>query len=226
MYVTHPVRFNYAVVCQYQWGCTAPDQDGQRYIPSERNRDAQIARTDGNILHIYRVPTLDASCYGPVTAIEYCYTPSTVSGMFNWTVLILGPTGNDFVVNRIYSILSPVSNEKCRNDGQIHRCCDRTNIEGFDLPTSNFVFGVTESAQGNTHGATLLGFSDSLPQYRVDTIHFNKVGMTLSIGSTISNMQTLLRGIRMLWFVIGKHKMQIIVKLNTMINVCACHVFI
>ena len=214
MYVCHTsslLQFN-AVVCQYQWDCTAPDHNGQRYIPSERNRDAQTATTDGGSLHIFSVSTLDTSCYGPVTAIEYCYEYRTTAGSgqptFNWTVLILEVTGNIFVINGIYFISSrlPVDSANCTNDGQLCTCCDRTNIEGFDLPMSNFAFGVIESAQGNTHGATLLGFSDALPQYRVDVPLFTRAEVTLSIGSTIRNRQTLLRGICMLWFVIGKYQ--------------------
>ena len=200
------------MVCQYRWDCTAPDHNGQRYIPSERNRDAQNATTDGGSLHIYRVPTLDTSCYGPVTAIEYCYEyrTSAESGQptFNWTVLILEDTGSNFVINSIYFITSslPLDSANCTNDGQVRTCCDRTSIEGFDLSAPNFAFGVTESAQGNTHGAALLGFSDALPQYRVDVLQFNRAEVTLSVGSTIRNRPTVQRGICMLWFVIGKHQ--------------------
>ena len=78
-------------------------------------------------------------------------------------------------------------------------CCDRTSIEGFDLSTPDFAFGVVESAQGNTHGATLLGFSDALPQYRVNALLFARAEVTQSIGSTIRNRSTVPRGIRMLW---------------------------
>ena len=208
---THPVRFN-AVVCQYQWGCTPPDHNGQRYIPNERDRNAPSVTTDGNSLHIYRVPNLDASCYGPVTAIEYCYRYSTTAGSgqptFNWTVLILEDTGNEFMINSIYDITSrlPVNSENCTNDGQVRTCCDRTNIEGFDLSMSNFTFGVTESAQGNTHEAALLEFSAALPQYRVNVLQFPRADVTLSIGSPINSRSAGPGGIRMLWFVIGKHK--------------------
>ena len=65
-----------------------------------------------------------------------------------------------------------------------------------------FAFGVTESAQGNAHGATLLGYSDSLFPYRV---LINRAEVSLSVGSTIiCSSPTVQRGIHMLWFVIGK----------------------
>ena len=97
-----------------------------------------------------------------------------------------------------------VRNEQCTNigGGQV-TCCDVTDIRDFVLPM-NFVFGVTEAAQGNTHEATLLGFADALPQYWVDTMLQVKAGLNLSIGSTVPRVQALQRGLRMLWFVIGK----------------------
>ena len=68
----------------------------------------------------------------------------------------------------------------------------------------NFIFGVTEAAQGNTHGATLLGFADFLSQYRVDSMLQGKAGLSLSVGSTVPRVQVLQRGLRMLWFITGK----------------------
>ena len=168
--------------------------------------------TPNNVLHIYRVSNLGASCFGSVTAIEYCYRYSSTAGSgqptFNWTVLILEDTGSNFVINSIYFITSrlPEDSANYTNDGQLHTCCDRTSIEGFGLSMSNFAFGVIESAQGNTREATLLGFSDALPQYRVGVPQLTRAEVTLSIGSTIRNGQATDRGIRMLWFVIGKHK--------------------
>ena len=69
----------------------------------------------------------------------------------------------------------------------------------------NFIFGVTESAQGNTHDAALLGFHETIPEYRVDTVLLDSTGLSLSVGSTIPSSPTAQRAIRMLWFVIGKH---------------------
>ena len=96
----------------------------------------------------------------------------------------------------------------CTSSGDLFTvCCDVTNIESFELPM-NFIFGVTESAQENTHiNAALLGFSGALPQYRVDTIIMSKDGLSLSVGSSIPNDSLAFpRGLRMLWFVIGKHQ--------------------
>ena len=176
-----------------------------------RIRDPTFTRiTPDNELYIYRVPTLDASCYGTVTAIEYCYRYSqAVAGSgqvtFSYTVLILEDTGNNFLINSTYTIQSrgSVGSPHCDRSGDQVTCCDVTNIENFILP-SNFIFGMISSAQSNTNGVTLLGFHTS--EYGVDIELLNGIGLTLSVGSTISNGLTDLRGIRMLWFVIGKHK--------------------
>ncbi len=122
--------------------------------------------TDGNILYIYHVQTLNAiNCYGPVTAKEYCYkyNRNTNSGQatFNWTVLILEEAGSRFVINRTCVIQSSHPTDNCTGGGNQLICCDMTNIESFDLPV-NFIFGVIESAQGNTHGATLLGYHETV----------------------------------------------------------------
>ena len=203
----------HVVVCQYyQWSCTAPDENGEQYIPTDRdwmNGDALTALTASGVLHIYRVPNLGTSCYGHVTAIEYCYrySATAVTGqvIFNWMVLILKDAGSNFVISSTYVIQShgSVGGASCTNSGDQVTCCDRTNINGFDLP-QNFIFGVTESSQRNTAGATLLGFHDSLPLYQVDVVLLNKAEVTLSVGSTIRNTPTTQRGIRMLWFVIGE----------------------
>ena len=146
-----------------------------------------------------------------MTAIEYCYQ-YTVSGegvaVFNWTVLILeNSPGNNFRITNLYVIDShpdSLDSGSCMNTNSgMRRCCDVEQISGFNL-SENFVFGVTGPSQGNTHSASLLGFSDALPQYRVDTTLLSSAGLSLSIGSTVPSVPVLQRGLQMLWFVIGK----------------------
>ena len=180
--------------------------------------DVTPTTTDGNTLHIYRVGDLSASCYGPVTAIEYCYSYSSTGGSgqptFNWTVLILEDTGSNFMINNKLFIVSHPSggNATCTSGGGPSTdCCDVTTIDSFDLPM-NFIFGVTESAQGNTHSATLLGYQEAAhPQLIVSTIQVAKGNiLTLPVGSMFPIPQSAiylnLRGLRMLWFNIGKHQ--------------------
>ena len=128
----------------------------------------------------------------------------TGQATFNWMILILKDTGSNFEISRINVIQSygSVNDASCKVSGEQVMCCDRTSINRFDL-SQNFSFGVTESSQGSTAGATLLGFSDSLPQYQVDVVLINRAEVTLSVGSNIRNRPTTKRGIRMLWFVIN-----------------------
>ena len=203
-----------AGVAQYQWNCSEPDGRGQRYIPGVRDFESDVltAATIGGAVNLYRVqPNLNAECHGEVTAIEYCYqyNLSSQETVFNWTVLIFEET-TVFTVTKLSVIVSCPSslNEDsayCMDvGGGKAKCCDRTLIEGFDLPMNNFIYGVTESAQGNTTGATLLGFHDStLSEYVIDTLLVSKTG-DISVGSILPKLQGVQRGLRMLWFVIGK----------------------
>ena len=194
----------------YNWACSEPDNDGLRYIPRERDRGAMAVRTNMRELHIYRVRSLDEECYGEVAAIEYCYQYNIggVGGVFNWTVLILEEiTSNNFMISNLYAIESNLDNVgDCNTTGIMRKCCDVEHISGFILSQSNFVFGVTMSAQGNTHGATLLGFSAAFSRYRVSTIHVQNDGLNLSVGSTLTltAQEDPNRSLLMLWFTIGK----------------------
>ena len=198
------------VVCQYQRDCTNQNDNGQRYIPSERNMTINAEVVNGDPIHVYRVPNLRNSCrYGRVTAIEYCYRYTATTAWvgqftFNWTLLMLQEVGSNFVINNIHVLESNGSrgSAKCvdsRSGNGLIDCCDVTNVS-FDLPT-DFIFGATESAQGNTHDAALLAFNDIITIS--DKWELNKDGITLSEGSTLPIQQTLVRGILMLWFVVA-----------------------
>ena len=200
-----------AGVAQYQWACSEPNDAGQRYIPSERDRDVVTSTTIANTVNIYRVESLNGNCLGEVTAIEYCYE-YTVSGqgeaVFNWTVLILeNSQGGNFIITNLYAIDSRpdfLDSGSCMNTSSgTRRCCDVEQINGFNLSV-NFVFGVTGPSQGNTHSASLLGFSDALPQYRVTVVILNSAVLSLSVGSTVPSVPLVQRGLRMLWLVTGK----------------------
>ena len=170
--------------------------------------------TNANEVNIYRVGNLTGTCYGKVTAIEYCYQYN-VNGdgkpVFNWTVLILDDIGDqddignqEFNITNIFVIASHPNASNCEGSGPQVRCCEVENITGFNMPV-NFVFGVTRSAQGNTDGATLLSFLETQSQYQVDTVVLNRAAVTLSVGSLLMPSTPVIsnRGLRMLWFVIG-----------------------
>ena len=204
-------------VAQYHWNCSVPDGRGERYIPGiQRGFDSNniVTATPGDSLMMYRVQNLNADCTREaVTAIEFCYQYTDTVGpgepVFNWTVVILEET-NVFTITRIIAIESH-PNELDDNDctdgeeGKQVACCDREDISSFNFQRSDmFVFGVTESAQGNTYGATLLGIHESQAEYIVDTSTISATGQNISVGSTLPRPGLTVRGLRLLWFVIGK----------------------
>ena len=170
------------------------------------------ATTAANTINAYNLGSLNEACSGEVTAIEYCYRYD-VSGageaVFNWTVLIFEDTGaSNFRITNSYTIESRPDSSSSVNcgDGSSGRkeCCDVDQINGFGNLPENFVFGVIGPSQGNTHSATLLGYFDHLSQYQVNTILLDSAGLSLSEGSTLPSTPVVQRGLRMLWFVIGK----------------------
>ena len=212
-------------IAQYHWNCSVPDDRGERYIPGIQRgfgspsdlltEVVTIQATAGGSLTMYRVQNLNADCTREaVTAIEFCYQYTDTVGpgepVFNWTVVILEET-NVFTITRMMVIEShpnELDDNDCTNVGEGGQvvCCDRKDISSFNFQRSDmFIFGVTESAQGNTHGATLLGVHESQAEYRVDTLMSSVDKQSISVGSTLprpgSGDQ---RGLRLLWFVIGK----------------------
>ena len=215
--------FSYSCCCiggaQYQWNCTEPDNQGRRYIPSVRGRGELTDTTSPSELNVYHVGNLTENCHGEVNAIEYCYQYNNSGegeAVFNWTVLILeSESSGNFRITNLHIIESHPNSLNAENctEGKgtgLRRCCDMKSVNSFILPI-DFVFGVTASAQGNTHGATLLQFADALPQYHIHTVLLIRDAITLSVGSTIPNTSVVMSGLRMLWFVTGKYNYIIVI---------------
>ena len=186
--------------------------------------------TDGNLVNTYRVQNYvnPVDCSGEVTAIEYCYQYRTLrqeEPVFNWTVVILEET-QVFTITKIIAIEShphSLQEEDCEPVNGllgVIKCCDRDNIINLNLQTNNnFVFGVTESAQGNTHGATLLGYHEANYGIQADTLLLTKAGLTVSVGSTLNKIPGVPRGLRMLWLVIGKYASLITIITNRLLDI-------
>ena len=196
-----------AGVAMYQWACTEPDESGQRYIPSVRDRDALTVDTAGEELNIYSLPkNLCEACYGRVVEIEYCYRYNNMMAgpaVFNWTVLILKQQSisqSSLTIRDIIAIESHSNSTNCTESGM---CCDVTGVNRNLKLSRDFAFGVTGPSQGNTHSASLLGFHESQTQYRVNTTQISISGQTLLVCSRIHNAPVVQRGLHMLWFVLG-----------------------
>lgn len=173
-------------------------------MPSEMpGHDIYTESIANGTLLIYPVTSLNSTCYGTVTAIEYCYRFTGVDqAMLDWTVFILEDRSNEFMINHLHNIQAhgSLSSANCTSSLTTGvTCCNRTSIENFNL-SMNFAFGVTDS-----QGATLLGVHNGVPQYTVNVVLLNKNNFNLSVGHTIPHTPMVQRGIRMLWFIIGKH---------------------
>ena len=158
-------------------------------------------------MYIFHTKDIDEDCHGIVTAIEYCYqyTCSMAGAVFNWTVLILDDVESTFNITKIYNIESV---NRINGDSRHEQCtqCDRKEINDLEFPRGGFTFGVAEAPHQNNSNTTLLGFPDSLSQYTVKTILLNRDRVTFTIGSSVPKDidGEVQRGLRMLWFVVGK----------------------
>ena len=156
---------------EYSWNC-ASNGKGQNRIPDlDIYKSREIDFSNRNTLYIFSLSHLNDSCYGTITAIDYCYEYNGAG--FNWTVLLLS---NHFTVIETFHIENHSSIRQSYSIGGIAFQCDRIYIDGFDLPKgTDFLFGVTDSFEG---GASLLAFHDTL--YMVDAIVMPKVDKRIS----------------------------------------------
>ena len=173
-----------------------------RYNPSNILTSPSLQET----IHLYRIQNVNSECYGEVNAIDFCYQFG-ISGVgepvFNWTVLIFEET-HVFTITEVFSIESHPNSlgpANCLYNDAGGECCDRVLIPGFYYATNSLVFGFVESAQGNTHAATLQGF---FMAYRVNTLFIPSTGINISIGSTLPKVSGVPRALRMIWLVFGE----------------------
>ena len=189
----------------YNWMCTEVNGMGVRYIPSERSCDHCDVDSGRNLLYIYPLPS-NLDCYGDIVAIEYCYR-YIQQRVFNWTLLILQYQDSEprmfRIVDSILLVSHPENATKC-SQSDTYPCCDKMNTTRLKL-SKGFAYGVTESDSISPPSAPLLGFSDPLGQYQVDTLQMNKASLDLSVNAThnIRRMYST-TGLRMLWFAVCK----------------------
>ena len=170
--------------------------------------DVPYATSNQGSVYIFHVEDTGEDCHGVVTAMEYCYqyesTKQREFNVFNWTVLILDDIGDTFNITKIYGIES-VNNTNCDSENNRCTCCDRMTMTDFEFPRCGFTFGVAEAPHQDNSSAKLLGFHDSLEDYTVETIVLNRDTVnSFTVGSSVPKYKAIHRGLRMLWFVIGK----------------------
>ena len=165
-------------------------------------------------MYIY-TPLLDDSCSDTVTSIRFCYEYNT-SGIgadnkqlaFDWTVLTFTLENNDFKVARTYRIVSSPQSLACTgSDGQ-QICCDETTVDKFDIPRSDFIFGITKSDTNMSNtAATLLMYHSSFDEYRVNTRQLARRGRNFTQGTSIPLREVPSPeriGLHCLWFISGE----------------------
>ena len=194
------------------WKCANMSQ-GQKSLPDIQQELVLTQPKEQSIIgsfYLFHLPShLSTSCNGVLSALKYCYqyentTISVNEAVFNWTVSIVD---KDFVIVEKIAIESHPSELNCHKHNGQQICCDTTQvIDLVEVPKEKFAFGVTASAQGNTHSATLLAFHGSLSEYLVNASIFPRVNQVLTKGSRLNVDARLVSpvGIRYLWFLIGK----------------------
>ncbi len=124
--------------------------------------------------HIFTIPPESASrnCSGSLVSIQYCYRAR--DGENNVTIFILSSLVSLnqqglFEVINTTAIQTAPRNGICTDIDPSARsvqliCCDTTPLSGLQMPSSEYVFGVTMT---NTETVRLLTFLDQFTEYRV-----------------------------------------------------------
>ncbi len=139
-------------------------------------------------------------CTGTITGVEYCYKRGgTASNIF--TLLILRENTDMFRIARVIHIPRPHSTDETCNGME---CCGShsfTSTEQFELPISNFAFGVINPSGGHN----LFGFHNTRDEFQTSQYHYTATSLSLNVNATIPKPDRLEgRTLRIVRFVVGK----------------------
>ncbi len=156
--------------------------------------------TSAGIVIIYPVTSNSLDCTGTITGVEYCYKRvGMASNIF--TLLILRENTEMFRIARVIPIPRPPSTDETCNGME---CCGLhsfTSTEQFELPISNFAFGVLDPSGGHE----LFGFHNTLVEFQTSQYHYTASSLSLNVNATISKSECLEgRTLRIVRFVVGK----------------------
>ncbi len=131
--------------------------------------DSQVMVKGGRATHIFTIPPESASrnCSGGLVSIQYCYRARDTDINVEQTIFILSSLislnqQGLFEVKNITTISSTPRNSTCTDvSGRIQQiCCDTTPLSGFQIPSSEYTFGVTIIVR-------LLAFDNNFKEYRI-----------------------------------------------------------
>ncbi len=192
----------------FEWSCSNAVSDSDStiaYIPDidvDPNTLRSTEDTSAATVIIYPVSSNSLDCNGIVTRVEYCYNKVGASMTNIFTLLILRENADMFRITRVMLIPRPPStDETCI--GMI--CCGShnfTSVEQFELPISNFAFGVIDPMGGH-----LLGFHSTRTEFQTLQYHITTSSLSLNVNATITkSVSSKLedRTLRIMRFVVGK----------------------
>ncbi len=123
--------------------------------------------------HIFTIPSESASrnCNGSLVSIQYCYQARDTDinverTIFNLSSLISLNQPGLFEVKNITTIRNTPQNSTCTDPpGNIEQiCCDTTPLSGLQIPSSEYIFGVTITNPVNVRP---LAFRNNIIEYRL-----------------------------------------------------------
>ncbi len=130
---------------------------------------------------IYPVTLNSLDCNGIVTGVEYCYRRADLNSNI-FTLLILRENADTFRITRVMLIPRPPSTDETCN-GMI--CCGShsfTSVEQFELPISNFAFGVIDPIGGHE----LFGFHSTRTEFQTLQYLILPSSVTITVNAAIT----------------------------------------
>ncbi len=182
---------------------SSSDQSGLVYTPNipdfyfndvntagfRTNDRANLTDTVNGVTYFFTVPAESASCNcsGDVVSIQYCYRAryrdiGTSSNVFN--LLAVDRNGLQFTINNREVIQIESRNMRCAGpQGDIQQiCCDTTPLSGFQIPSSEYTFGIVIT----NNSVRPLAFADSVREYRVEQFRASLGTAGPQLGSIVN----------------------------------------
>ena len=140
------------------------------------NGGANLTDSMNGVTYFFTVPA-SHNCSGDVISIQYCYRArnsnrNSVITVFN--LLAVNRNGLKFRIINSTTIQTTPQDSICRE--QI--CCDTTPLSGFQIPSSEYTFGIMIT------NVRLLAFADSVMEYHFD--RFRTGNGELAVGTTVT----------------------------------------
>ncbi len=138
--------------------------------------------------YFFTVPAESAShnCSGDAVSIQYCYRArnrdiGTNSSVFN--LLAVDRNGLQFTIISNTNIRTTPQNSRCTDPpGGIQQiCCDTTPLSGFQIPSSEYTFGIVI-----TNSVRPLAFAHSVMEYCVEHFRASLGNNELPQGRTVT----------------------------------------